>query len=743
MTITWQTTKPSWEPLVEAPQDAPSIVLVVLDDTGFAHLGCFGSDIQTPNIDRLASNGLRYTNFHTTALCSPTRACILTGRNHHSVGMRFLTNVDTGFSNCRGEISPTAATLAEILSSNGYSTFALGKWHLANMEDCSPAGPFSNWPLGRGFDRFHGFLGGATDQFSPELVIDNRQANPPSDPDYHISEDIVDQAIAMISAQHSADPRRPFFAYLAFGATHSPHQAPAPYIEKYRGAYNDGWDEVRKRWFNRQLELGIVPEGTQLAPRNPGVEAWSNLSSDAKKLYARFQEVFAGFLDHTDVQIGRLVDFLETQNLLENTLIVVLSDNGASQEGHEHGTLNELAYYNKMPMSVNEMVNRIDEIGGPNLHVNYPRGWAQVGNTPLRYYKAYTYEGGIRDPLIVHWPDGVTDAGTIRNQYHHAIDILPTVLDSIGLDPPTVFKGVAQQPIEGASFRYTFSKRSANAPTNHPTQYYEMMGHRGIWHNGWKAVTLHAPGSGYEDEVWSLFDTENDFSEVNDVSAEHPERLQDLIDLWWIEAERYNVLPLDDRNAELFVMRRPRSQPPSRHHRFLLDAGHVDRFNLPDFRNRSFQVIASIKKEEGDEGVLVAVGARTGGFSFWIADGFLNFAYNFINQKITLLKSNRTVPLGELNVAFSYSKLRDNEGVIRLWIEKNQVGQIDIKMLPWRQTIYGMDIGSDQGSTVVADYSSPFYFTGLIHHVDFHLKDDQDDQVVSNKIEFQNSISEQ
>ncbi|MDG2262394.1 MAG: arylsulfatase, partial [Actinomycetota bacterium] len=395
---------PSWDPPRRPPEGAPNVVVIVLDDTGFAQLGCFGSDIETPNIDRLAAGGLRYTNFHTTALCSPTRACLLTGRNHHSVGMRFVSNIDSGFSNCRGVISPKAATMAEVLRDNGYGTFALGKWHLATLEDCSPAGPMDHWPLQRGFDRYYGFMGGATDQFSPELTIDNHPIDPPSHDGYHVSEDIIDQAKAMITAHQSSSPANPFFTYVAFGATHSPHQAPRQYIEKYKGRYDDGWDIVRQRWFDKQIATGVVPEGTTLSPRNPGVDAWDDLSDAQKALYLRMQEAFAGFLDHTDVQIGRLIDFLEESGLLDDTMFVLISDNGASQEGGKHGTLNELAFFNQIRTPVESMLDRVDDIGGRTVYNNYPWGWAQVGNTPLRFYKQNTYEGGIRDPLIIHWP---------------------------------------------------------------------------------------------------------------------------------------------------------------------------------------------------------------------------------------------------------------------------------------------------------------------------------------------------
>ncbi|HAQ04408.1 MAG TPA: arylsulfatase, partial [Acidimicrobiaceae bacterium] len=454
--VTAAESTPSWEPRSTPPSGAPNVVVIVLDDTGFSHLGCFGSDIDTPNIDRLAAGGLRYTNFHTTALCSPTRACLLSGRNHHSVGMRWLSNLDTGFSNCRGVISKSAATLPEVLRANGYGTFAVGKWHLANLEDCSPAGPFDHWPLQRGFNRFHGFLGGATDQFSPELVVDNHAIDPPSEDDYHLSEDMVSQAISMISAQQSSSPGERFFSYVAFGATHSPHQAPSSYIDKYKGKYDEGWDVIRQKWYEKQLDLGIIPSDAELSPRNRGVEPWEELSKEQKALYAKMQEVFAAFLDHTDDQIGRLIQFLETQDLLDDTMIVFLSDNGASQEGGKHGTTNELAYFNLMPLEVNDMLRHLDEIGGPNHYNNYPWGWSQVGNTPLRFYKQNTYEGGIRDPLIIHWPNGIDDAGGIRDQYHHVIDLMPTILDIVGVEVPETFQGVDQQPVEGTSMSYTF-----------------------------------------------------------------------------------------------------------------------------------------------------------------------------------------------------------------------------------------------------------------------------------------------
>ena len=744
--VTAAESTPSWEPRSTPPPGAPNVVVIVLDDTGFSHLGCFGSDIDTPNIDRLAAGGLRYTNFHTTALCSPTRACLLSGRNHHSVGMRWLSNLDTGFSNCRGVISKSAATLPEVLRANGYGTFAVGKWHLANLEDCSPAGPFDHWPLQRGFNRFHGFLGGATDQFSPELVVDNHAIDPPSEDGYHLSEDMVSQAISMISAQQSSSPGERFFSYVAFGATHSPHQAPSSYIDKYKGKYDEGWDVIRQKWYEKQLDLGIIPSDAELSPRNRGVEPWEELSKEQKALYAKMQEVFAAFLDHTDDQIGRLIQFLETQDLLDDTMIVFLSDNGASQEGGKHGTTNELAYFNLMPLEVNDMLRHLDEIGGPNHYNNYPWGWSQVGNTPLRFYKQNTYEGGIRDPLIIHWPNGIDDAGGIRDQYHHVIDLMPTVLDIVGVEVPETFQGVDQQPVEGTSMSYTFPTNAVDLTTNRPKQYYEMMGHRAIWSDGWKAVTMHRKGVSFEDEKWALYDTSKDFSECHDLSADEPEKLKEMIDLWWGEAESFNVLPLDDRGNELFFMRREDRLPPSKPQRFLQDTPHLERFKIPDVRNRSFEIAAKVTLDGDSEGVLVASGGRTGGIVLYVTDFHLVFEYNFMGSS-TILSSKKKLDAGECELGVSYLKTAENHGIASLYIENSDnrvhLGEVEIDTLPYRQTMYGMDVGKDLGPTVSDKYVGPFTFTGDLEWIEFRLENDRDDLVAAAEVEARNALADQ
>ena len=676
--------------------------------------------------------------------------------------MRFISNVDSGFSNCRGVISPAAATMAEILQSHGYGTFALGKWHLATLEDCSPAGPMDHWPLQRGFDRYYGFMGGATDQFCPEITIDNHPVEPRSrpawDPEdggdgYHVSEDLVDQAIAMITAHQGSAPGNRFFTYLAFGATHSPHQAPRSYVEKYRGRYDEGWDATRARWFAKQQATGVVPPDAELSPRNPGVEPWDELPEDKRRLYARMQEAFAGFLDHTDDQIGRLVDFLEGMDLLDDTMIVLVSDNGASQEGGKHGSLNELAYFNLERTSIEDNLARVDEIGGPDIYNNYPWGWAQAGNTPLRFYKQNTYEGGIRDPLIIHWPDGIADGGGLRDQYHHVSDLLPTVLDCVGVEAPEVYRGVPQQPIEGRSLRYTFPAEAASEPTRKQAQYYEMLGHRAIWHQGWKAVTMHERGTPFADDHWALYHTDRDFSECHDVSAEHPEKLRELVDRWWVEAGRYNVLPLDDRGgAELMIIRRPGWGPPGNVQRFWPTSPHLERSKTPDVRNRSFTIRARVERAAGEGGVLVASGARTGGLTLFVDDDRLWFVYNRVGTMYEV-SSGAALPEGPLELAVRFDKTAEHRGVATLLVAAmaadgsvgaaDEVGAGEVETLPYRQTMYGMSIGRDAGPTVSGRYRGPSAFAGTLHWVEFELSDDRADLAAAAEQELATQLAEQ
>ena len=508
----FQDSTPWWPPVPDtADGESPNVVVILFDDLGFSHFGCYGSTIGTPNIDALAEAGVRFTNFHTTALCSPTRASLLTGRNHHSIGMRGIADYDSGFPNMRGAITRNAATLAEMLRDHGYATFATGKWHLAPKEERSAAGPFDAWPLQRGFDHYYGFLSGAEDQFYPDLTEDNHHIHPPKTPDegYHFSEDVVDHAIGYIRDHRSVYPSRPFFLYLPFGATHSPHQAPKEYIDKYAGKFDNGWDATREEWFARQLESGIVPPGTDLAPRNPGVERWEDLPENARKLAARLQEAFAGFLDHTDAQIGRLVRFLEETGDIDNTILIVTSDNGASQEGGPQGITDEARYSHPYLDDLDTIEERLEEIGGPHSSPNYPWGWAQAGNTPLKWYKSTVHGGGIRDPLVVHWPKGITDRGAIRHEFAHVTDIVPTILELLDLEAPESYRGVSQMPIHGASFAGALLG-NAEVDRRAP-QYFEMFGHRAIWADGWKATSRHRKNDPYSDDEWQLYHLDEDF----------------------------------------------------------------------------------------------------------------------------------------------------------------------------------------------------------------------------------------
>ncbi len=568
-------------------QRRPNVVVIVFDDAGFADIGAFGSELRTPNIDRLAANGLRYTQFHTTALCSPSRAALLTGRNHHTVGMRTLANFATGAPNNLGRITPAAATLAEMLREHGYNTFAVGKWHLMPPDEATAAGPFTDWPLGRGFDRYYGFLDGGTDQFYPELVEDNHRVDPPRSPKdgYHLTEDLVTNAIGLVRDQQAARPDKPFLLYVSLSAPHAPLQVPREYVERNRGRFDRGWDVIREERLERMKRIGIVPADTRLAPRGPGIKAWSELSADERRLFARFQETYAGFMEHTDDQIGRLTAFLEGKGLLNNTLLLLLSDNGASQEGGLFGTTNQMSWPNGMPRSVAQNLERLDDIGGLHVHANYPLGWAQVSNTPFQRFKQNVHFGGVRDPLVVHWPARIRGRGEIRSQFHHLIDVVPTVLDVLGLEAPTTYRGVPQLPVAGISMAYTFG--DARVPGARKTQYFEMYGHRGIYSDGWKAVTFHVKGTPFDSDRWELYNVTEDFSETRDLASQYPEKVRQLQALWFAEAERYGALPLDDRTMELRLI--PRPGAPARQSKWVFDPGMpvVTSGAAPNLLNRS------------------------------------------------------------------------------------------------------------------------------------------------------------
>jgi len=697
---------------------APDVVVILLDDTGFAQLGCFGSDIHTPNMDALAAAGLQFTNFHVTPLCSPTRAALLTGRSNHAVGMRSVSNFSTGYPNQLGHIAGHAATVAEVLGDAGYATFAVGKWHLAPLDQCSAAGPFDQWPLARGFHRFYGFLEGETDQFHPELVADNHPIDTPHRPDYHLSEDLVDQALRMVADSVGIRPDRPCFTYLAFGATHAPHQAPAEYLATYRGRFDEGWDAIRERWFARQVQRGVVPAHTQLAPRNPGVKPWDDLTDNERRLAARLQEAFAAFLDHTDVQIGRFLDGLRRLGRLDNTIVMVLADNGASQEGGPFGVMHEMKFFNFIIETPDEAIGRIDDIGGPNSHTNYPWGWAQCGNTPFRWYKQNTHEGGVHVPLIVQWPTGIPSEqrGTLRHQFVHVSDIVPTLYEFIGVEPPAVRRGLEQLPVTGASFAAMFA--DADAPTVNTCQYFENGGSRALVAHGWKAVCKHTPGADYDTEPWELYDLGADPSECDDLAEREPERLRQLIDMWWHEAERHGVLPLDDRGVELFATRfRDRSpHPTTRRYVYRPPMSPMPGQAGAAIGGRNVDLTARVTVTPGDEGTLFASGTQNSGLSWFVQGGRVVLDYNAFGDHV-VIEGDHDLPAGDIELALQLRRHDGRLGSATLLVDGAPVATAELPLYMRMISSIGHSVGEDHGSAVSSRYQAPFRFTGVLHEL--------------------------
>lgn len=703
--------EPSWPAAARPREGAPNVVLVLLDDCGFSQLGCYGASIRTPAIDRLAENGLRYTNFHVAAMCSPTRASLLTGRNHHSVGMGYLADFDTGFDNARGAISPKAATLAEMLREGGYGTYALGKWHLAPPAECSPVGPFRNWPTQRGFDRWYGFVGGEDDQYAPELWSGQEFAPLPDRDDYHLSEDLVDRAQAFLADHLTTTPERPFFLYLAFGACHAPHQAPPAFIEPYRGAFDAGWDAEREKVLARQKAMEIVPPETTLPDHNADVSPWDDVREDARAVMCRMQEVFAGFTSHTDAQIGRLVAYLDRQGLSENTLFIVMSDNGASGEGGAYGSENEYRYFLGLPDTLEENKAAIDRLGGPHAHNHYPSGWAQAGNTPLKMYKKFTFGGGIRAPLVLQWPAGIGAAGGIRPQFHHAIDIVPTVLELAGVEAPEIYRGVGQMPVHGTSLAYSFA--DAGAPSRRTTQYFEMGGQRGIYRDGWKAVTRHQSGTPFEDDVWELYCLADDYAEVRDLAVAEPARRDALVALWWEEARRNGVLPLDDR-AQARAFARDPATTTRREFVMLPGTRLLTPVSGPNFAMRSFRIEARIAPlAGGEEGVLFAYGRRAAGFVLYLKDGRLCFDYNLAGRH-SILRSLDPVA-GGLRRLGGNLMLNRGHARVELTGDGAPLGASDLPIgFPAGFGLLSSQCGMNYPSPVSEDYVAPFRFTGIL-----------------------------
>ena len=702
-----------------------NVVYIVLDDVGFAQLEGFGSDIHTPNIRKLADQGLRYNNFHTTAICSATRASLLTGANHHAVGVANIVNTATGFPNALGYLNPQYATVAEILKENGYATFAVGKWHLAPEEDTSDQGPFDNWPLAKGFDKFYGFMEGYTDQYTPALVQDNSRVFPPKSPEegYHLSEDLADHAIHYLFQQTNAYPEQPFFLYLAFGAGHSPHQVPEQYVNAYRGQFDKGWDSVREEWYKRQKELGIIPEDAGLTKRNEYVEAWADLSEEQKKLYARYMEVYAGFLTHTDEQIGRVLDYLEKIGERENTIIVLLSDNGASAEGGFHGRVSEesdLSWTNDDD-ELSFGLEHIDDLGKYETGPHYPIGWANAGNTPFKWYKSWVHSGGVKDPLIISYPEGIQSPGGIRSQYHHVSDITPTILDLLGIRKPSVLKGVAQKPTTGTSLAYTFN--DADAPTRKPVQYFEQTGNRGIWRSGWKAITNHLLKSSYEDDEWELYHVDEDYSEDINVAEKYPDKLEELKNLWFVEAGKNNVFPLGDgayviRSEEQQQADAERMKLKLKEEKYSF-RGIIEPFRTGKslmFNKRSNEIHIELTHKKGAEGTLYAGGMRMAGYTLFIKNDKLCYTYNAALREYYRAVSD-TLPEGKLDIRV-VTKVWEGKGYVTLIVNGKEVASTVIGRF-----FFGMEVSfsvkDGNQSSVDPENGFPFEYPGEIDRIDF------------------------
>jgi arylsulfatase len=739
---------PDWTPFEapKAPDGAPNVLYIVLDDVGFSALSSYGGPIETPNIDRIVGEGLRYTQMHTTALCSPTRSCLLTGRNHTRNSMACITEAAIGFPNASGVIPPENGQIQEILGASGWNTYMVGKWHLCPDAEMNLASSRRNWPTGRGFERFYGFLGAETNQWYPDLVYDSHPVDPPSLPEdgYHLTVDLTDKALEFIMDAKAIAPEKPFLLYYAPGACHAPHHAPKEWIEKFKGRFDMGYEALREQTLARQKELGIVPPSTELPPINPigtpenrtgpngeafpaldFTRPWDSLSPEEQKLFSRMAEVYAGFMAHADDQIGRLLDYLEDSGQRENTLVIVISDNGASGEGGPNGSVNEMKFANGIPDSIEENLALLDELGGTRTYNHYPTGWAMAFNTPFKMWKRYEFNGGTSDPCIISWPKGIQARGEIRNQYHHAIDLVPTILDALSVDSPQTIAGHEQSAFDGVSMRYSFD--APTIPTARPAQFYSMLGSRAIWHDGFKAVTTHPTISGWGNfakDTWELYNTDVDRSELHDLAAEQPERLQELINLWYAEAGANGAFPLDDRSAlEIMMTPRPLLSPARNRYVYYPGVAEVPESQAVNVRNRSYAIGAVLDlPEPGAQGVLFAHGSRFGGHALYIKDDRLHYVYNFVGSFEQKVVADADVPVGE-KLILSASFDKDGEdppgvstGMLSLYHGDDKVGEGRIRTQPGKFMIAGegLCIGRDGGEPVTDDYPGayPHAFTG-------------------------------
>ena len=736
---------PDWTPFVQptAPEGSPNVLYIIWDDVGYGAMDVFGGPIETPTMRRIAEKGLRYSNFHTPALCSPTRSCLMTGRNATSNNMACITEATNGFPGISGRIPFENGTIAEVLNERGWNTYAVGKWHLTPAEEESAASWKHRWPLGRGFERFYGFLGGETNQWYPTLIYDNHPVEPPYTPEegYHLSKDLVDKAIEFIQDAKVVAPDKPFLMYFCPGAGHAPHHVFKEWADKYKGKFDMGYEAIRETILANQKKLGILPESAELSPINPHgepevkspdgkpwpmldwVRPWDSLNDDEKKLFIRMAEVYAGFVSYTDNEIGRLLDYLEESGQLDNTIIIVVSDNGASGEGGPNGSVNEMKFFNNIPDTIEENIKYLDELGSTKTYNHYCTGWAWAFDTPFPYWKRFAgYEGGTADICLVSWPRGITTQGEARHQYIHAIDIVPTVYDLLGIELPEVLKGYVQSPIEGESF-----KRSTDDPNvpGKETQFYSMLGQRAIYHQGWLANTVHPPISGWGNfahDIWELYNLSEDRSQMNNVADQHPGRLELLKGAWSFYAGVYKGLPLDDRSAlEIVSIERPQMSKPRNRYLYYPNAAEVPESVSVNIRGRSYTIAAGVIVDMIDaEGVLFAQGHAMGGHSLYIKDKKLHYVYNWLGEDIQKVTSNVEIGTGrhaftaEFNKTGQDPQTRSALGTLTLYIDTKQVGQVEIKTQPgfFSGVGAGLCVGRDSGSPVSPDYKPPFTFTG-------------------------------
>src|SRR6266566_828022 len=723
---------------VKAPASAPNVLIVLIDDMGFGQSSAFGGPISMPTVESLANAGLRYNEFHTTALCSPTRSALLSGRNHHMNNFGSIAETATSFPGQTGQRPNSVAPLAEMLRLNGYSTAAFGKSHETAAWEVSPSGPTDRWPTRSGFDKFYGFIGGETNQWAPLIYDGMTQVDVSHDPKYNFMTDMTNQTIDWMQYQKSLTPDKPFFIYFAPGATHAPHHVPKEYIEKYKGKFDQGWDKVREETLARQIKLGVVPAGTKLAPKPEAIKDWDTLSADEKKLFARQMEVFAGFGEYADTEVGRLIAAIKETGQLDNTLIFyIIGDNGASAEGGMVGLFNEMTYFNGVNETVQDILKHYDELGGPTTYPHYAAGWAVAGDTPFTWTKqvASSY-GGTRNGMVIHWPKGITAKGELRSQWHHVIDIAPTILEAADLPEPKSVNGTPQTPIEGVSLAYTFA--DSKTPSRHTTQYFEIFGNRAIYQDGWLAGTVHRaawefkPRTTLENDKWELYDTRSDFSLANDLAATNPEKLKELQDVFLKEAVKYSVLPLDDRTLERLnaaLVGRPdlmAGRTSLTVHQGMTGMSENVFINV---KNRSHTITAEVEiPKNGANGVLLAQAGRFGGWSLYVKDGKPTYTYNWLGLQRYTVAAMQALQPGKATIRFEFAY--DGGGVGKggkgtLFVNGKRVatGRIDRTQCCVFSADEGADVGVDEGTPVIEAYKVPFKFTGKIASVTIELKD--------------------